>query len=212
MKLLFLIVLSVIASCTVYLFKRSIFISLLFFIFLIGLIAAGIYSTSNQVDIQCSSIHRVNSTAPTSLKTAMDYFIEGNYDYDTGNCQKAISDYTIAIELSPNYVEAYNNRAYTNMRLRNYKDALSDLDQAISLNPNYVNALMNRGDIHNYYYQIDRQSAIADYKKVIMLDINRDLSKSVCGHLFLAEHNGWNLNTFFDLIKTKFNTCDFQDR
>jgi len=86
------------------------------------------------------------------------------------------------------------------MRLRNYKDALTDLDKAIRLNPDYINALMNRGDIRNYYYQIDRQAAIADYRRVIALtDSNTRQQTSVCGHLLLAEHNGWNLGTFLYL-------------
>jgi tetratricopeptide (TPR) repeat protein len=55
--------------------------------------------------------------------------------------------------------EAYNNRAYTYMTIRDYADALPDLDQATALRPTYVNALMNRGDIYNFYYQIDRARA-----------------------------------------------------
>lgn len=126
----------------------------------------------------------------------MDYFLQGDYDYDTGNCTKAITDYTTSIKLNPNYPQAYNNRAYTYMRLRNYKNALPDLDKAISLNPNYIQSLMNRGDIHNYYL-VDRKSAIADYEKVIALGGTN--GTSVCGHLFLAQHNGWNLGTLIGL-------------
>ena len=70
------------------------------------------------------------------------------------------------------------------MRLRNYSAALPDLNKALVLNPNYIQALMNRGDIHNYYYAIDRRSAIADYEKVIALGGTR--GTSVCGHLFMA--------------------------
>jgi hypothetical protein len=40
-----------------------------------------------------------------------------------------------------------------------YADALPALDRAIALRPTYVNALMNRGDIYNFYYQIDRARA-----------------------------------------------------
>lgn len=127
----------------------------------------------------------------------MDYFIRGNYDYDKGNCKQAIKDYTQSIILNPLYPEAYNNRAYTFMRMRNFKDALVDLNKALELNPNYVQALMNRGDIFNYYYAIDRKRAIVDYNKVISLGAKE--GTSVCGHLLLAQHNGWNIFTIFDL-------------
>lgn len=83
------------------------------------------------------------------------------------------------------------------MRLRDFKDALTDLNKALALNPNYVHALMNRGDIHNYYYQINRASAIADYEKVISLGGTR--GTSVCGHLLLARSNGWTVSTIFEL-------------
>ena len=82
-------------------------------------------------------------------------------------------------------------------RIRDYKDALADLNKAITLDPNYVQALMNRGDIHNYYYEVNKQSAVTDYKKVISL--GGEKGTSVCGHLFLAEHNGWNLGTILSL-------------
>ena len=79
------------------------------------------------------------------------------------------------------------------MRMGDYNSAITDLDRALALNPNYINALTNRGDIHNYYYQIDRKAAIADYEKIIALGVSK--GTSICGHLFLAEHNGWNLGT-----------------
>jgi tetratricopeptide (TPR) repeat protein len=90
--------------------------------------------------------------------------------------------------------------------MRDYKDALPDLDKALALNPNYIQALMNRGDIHNYYYAIDKQRAIADYKKVIALGGGQETS--VCGHLFLAIHNGWNIGTFLDLPREVLGQCN----
>ena len=166
-------------------------------VLLLLFLAFVMYRDTTLKDVQCSTSHTTTNTPPASLKTAMDFFLQGDYDYDTGNCTKAIAGYTKSIELNSKYPQAYNNRAYTYMRLRDYKSALPDLDKALALNPNYIQALMNRGDIHNYYYAIDRQSAIADYEKVIALGGTN--GTSVCGHLFLAEHDGWNLGTVFGL-------------
>jgi tetratricopeptide (TPR) repeat protein len=174
-------------------------------IILLGFLAFLMYRSATAPDTQCTTVHKTASTPPSRLTTAMDYFIQGNYEYDTGNCAKAISDYTISIQLDPNYPQAYNNRAYTYMRMRDYKDALPDLDRAIAINPNYIQALINRGDIHNYYYAIDRQSSIADYQKVISLGATH--GTSVCGHYFLAEHNGWNLITILNLPRVALNGC-----
>ncbi len=172
--------------------KRAVVLTLFTVLILVFLQSYVIYLGAIAPDKWCSTVHATTSYPPAALKTGMDYFELGNYDYDTGNCTKAITDYTQSIKLNPKYAQAYNNRAYTNMRLRNYKDALPDLDRAIALNPNYVNALMNRGDIHNYYV-IDRKAAIVDYEKVIALGATKETS--VCGHLFLAKHDGWNLGT-----------------
>jgi len=171
-------------------------ITALVVLILLGLIASGMYRSATAPDTQCSTVHATTSYPPSTLTSAMDYFLLGNYDYDTGNCQKAIVDYTTSIQLDPSYPQAYNNRAYTYMRMRSYKDALPDLDKTLTLNPNYIQALMNRGDIHNYYI-VDRQAAISDYDKVISLGGGRETS--VCGHLFLARHNGWNLGTIFGI-------------
>lgn len=165
-------------------------------VMLLSGLAYVIYRSATAPDTQCTASHVSTSTPPASLKTAADFFNQGNYDYDVGNCTLAISDYTMSIKFNPTIAQVYNNRAYTFMRLRDYKDALTDLNSAIALNHNYIQALMNRGDIHNYYFEIDRKSAIEDYKKVISLGGIR--GTSVCGHLFLAEHNGWNLMTVFD--------------
>src|SRR5579871_3772156 len=135
MKLLFLLFIVVLIGSGVYVFSlkwfhgkkkkkktdwRPLGISLAVVLVLLGLIGIGIYSSDRQPDLQCGVSHTTTSTPPSSFTTAMDYFAQGNYDYDIGNCQEAIGAYTKAISLNPNYAQAYNNRAYTNMRMRNY--------------------------------------------------------------------------------------------
>ena len=151
------------------------------------LIVFKLYGVITAPDNQCTRPHTSTSKAPEKLETATDYYNLGNYHYDIGDCKQAVDDYTKSITIDPNFAKAYNNRAYTNMRMHNYKEALPDLDKAIKLNPNYVQARMNRGDIHNYYYQIDRNMAIEDYNKVISLGATHDTS--VCGHKAMAETN-----------------------
>ncbi len=174
---------------------------------LLGILACGLYTSATAPDTQCTQIHNTNPV-PSLVPTANGYFKLGDFYYERGDCIKAIAEYSKAIQLNPAFAQAYNNRAYTNMRMQNYKDALPDLNKAIQLNPNYVNALMNRGDIHNYYYEINRQAAIADYKRVIVLtDDNARQQTSVCGHLLLAEHNGWHVGTFIGLFGELFGSC-----
>ena len=177
--------------------RKIIGISVFVALALLGFLAFAMYQSAIAPDTQCSNNHVTTTRPPEILITAQDYFNFGNYDYDIGNCPLAIIQYSKAISIDSTYVQAYNNRAYTYMRMRQYDKALSDLNTAIVLKPEYIQALMNRGDIHNYYYNIDRSDAMIDYQKVISL--GGEKNTSVCGHLFLARHNGWNIWTILSL-------------
>ena len=138
------------------------------------------------------------SLAPKALVAADDYLAQGAYDFDRGNCDAAIADFGRAIALNPNLAEAYNSRAYTYMVKQQYALALPDLDRALQIRPNYLNALMNRADIHNYYYDIDYNLAIADYDRVLRLPGSEHIS--VCGHRMLAANHGWNAGVLADIL------------
>ena len=156
----------------------------------------GVYSASRPV-VTCESAPRKPFTAPpAALVTAHDYLAQGDYAYDNKDCDKAITNYSRAIELDPGLAEAYNNRAYVYMVKKDYAPALVDLDHAIELRPDFVNALMNRGDIYNYYYSIDYGRAVADYDHVLRIDPAAPNHTSVCGHRLLAMNHGWNANVF----------------
>ena len=161
-----------------------------------------VISISNGPPAPCTQGLVPISQKPSVLVSAQDYFAQGDYDYERGACDAAITDYTRAIELNPKFAEAYNNRAYTNMVQHNYAAALPDLDKALELRPDYVNALMNRGDIYNYYYNINYDRAVADYDRILQIG-GRERSTSVCGHRLLALHHGWDLGVFVDVFITK---------
>jgi tetratricopeptide (TPR) repeat protein len=166
-----------------------------------------IYQGAHDPDSQCTTVHTVAYNPIKQLNSAADYFVQGDNDYDTGFCDKAIENYSAAIQIKPDYPQAYNNRAYTYMRLRQYAKALPDLNKAIELKPDYIQALMNRGDLYNYYGPIiDRKRAVADYEHVISLGGGKETS--VCGHLFLAKHNGWNIGTILDLPRAILASCN----
>lgn len=92
----------------------------------------------------------------------------------TINLQAAIDDYTKAIELNPNYAEAYFNRgnvySYRNNYLKSYSQAIADYTQAINLNPNFASAYQGRGLC---YKAIGRNSeAEKDFAKATELGYN----------------------------------------
>lgn len=161
------------------------------------------YGISTQPDAQCFTSHTPTTTPPQKLKTAKDFLQQGDYEYEKGACDRAVQNYTKAINLNPKYAEAYNNRGYTYMRIRNFENALYDLNKAIEIRPDYVNALKNRGDIYNYYYSIDYQKALADYDSALSHGAPKE--GSLCSHRLLALNGGWSLNVLWQLISKGVN-------
>ena len=74
--------------------RRATVLTALVAVLLLGFLAFVMYRDTTLTDLQCSATHTTATTPPVSLKTAADYFEQGNYDYDIGNCSKAIIDYT----------------------------------------------------------------------------------------------------------------------
>lgn len=83
-------------------------------------------------------------------------------DYDS-----AIASYTKALELDPEYYEAYINRGYVYRLQKKYSKALTDYSQALEFGE-ILTAYSGRGD--TYYESEEYNKAIEDYKKVLQIN------------------------------------------
>ena len=125
---------------------------------------------------------------PVSAET---YLLRGNAKYKTGDHLGAIADYTMAIRLKSDYVNAYFNRGLVKHQLGQYSAAITDFDIAIRLKPDDADAYLSRGlakyGLEQYF------AAIADYDAVIQLKPDyahaynkRGIVKSDLGQHFAA--------------------------
>src|SRR5262245_45776300 len=84
-----------------------------------------------------------------------------------GKYNEAIAQYTKAIELRPNFAEAYNNRGYAAYSKYDGSDPLADLNRAIELRPKFPHAYNTRGCVYMASGQTDL--AIADFSEAVAL-------------------------------------------
>ncbi len=85
-----------------------------------------------------------------------------------GNRDRAIADFTRAIELEPDYAEAYNNRGSAYAALGNPEGAIADFTKAIERKPDFADAFYNRGCSYRATGQYDL--ALADFTRAIELE------------------------------------------
>lgn len=96
------------------------------------------------------------------------YNFRGMVYADLQDYPAALADYTRAIELDPQYAEAYYNRGVTHAKLNDYAAARADYTNAIELDPQYAEAYNNRGT--TYANQEDYSAALADFTKATEID------------------------------------------
>jgi tetratricopeptide (TPR) repeat protein len=98
---------------------------------------------------------------------ARAYVCRGNAYSELGQLDKAVADYSRAIELDPKDALPWFDRGNAYAGLEQYDKAVTDYSQAIALEPKYVPAWNNRGKAYSKLGQPDK--AISDYSRAIAL-------------------------------------------
>jgi tetratricopeptide (TPR) repeat protein len=97
------------------------------------------------------------------------YYLRGQLKQKTdGDFKGAIADYTKAIELKPDYAEAYFSRGYARKSQGDLGGAMGDYTKAIELKPDFAWAYNNRGWCK--FLKNDFAGAISDADKAIQID------------------------------------------
>ncbi|WP_239420375.1 tetratricopeptide repeat protein [Synechococcus sp. KORDI-100] len=105
------------------------------------------------------------STQTAYAQSAQDWFDSGIEKAMSGDYQGAIADYTKAIEINPQYADAYLGRGLRRYELGDLSGAISDYTKAIKYKPDSAHAYISRGTIKSKLK--DYQGAITDYTKAI---------------------------------------------
>jgi tetratricopeptide (TPR) repeat protein len=107
-------------------------------------------------------------TLDINWATAEEHFTLGNTLLEFGQLEKAISCYRRAIQLQPNYADAYHNLGEILSVRGEWEDAIAVYQQAIELNPYYEGSHYSLGKV---WASLDRrEDAIACYRTAIQLN------------------------------------------
>ena len=82
----------------------------------------------------------------------------------------AADAFSQAIQVKPEFVEAYNARSIVNHELGKFTEAIHDCERALKINPKYKESVFNLARSQQSLNQCDR--AIQNYTKAISLDRN----------------------------------------
>jgi tetratricopeptide (TPR) repeat protein len=85
--------------------------------------------------------------------------------YARGDIEGALAEDDRALELDPQYAEAYKNRGTARHARGDIDQALADFDRALELNPRYAEAYTNRGMVR--YGRGDLEGAIEDFDRAL---------------------------------------------
>ncbi len=129
------------------------------------LVEQGQFEEANQLDRKAADdFETAIKYGPTNWRTHHNFAISLSME---GNYADAIDMFTQAIELKPDYANAYFNRGELHFELEQYRQAVDDYGRAIELDsqdPQYFNS---RG--HSKFMLQSYVGAVADYEKACAL-------------------------------------------
>lgn len=126
---------------------------------------AGLACPETDYDCQITNFSKVIELNVAAVPQA--YMNRGYAHRLRGDYDLAIADFTIAIELKPDYEFAYGNRANVYLKKGNLELALADINKAIQLKPDIAAAYNDRGLTHRRMGNQDL--ALADFDTAIKL-------------------------------------------
>ena len=93
----------------------------------------------------CSTESSVKTETKVSVSTdnVQSLLDKGDKNIDAKKFDDAIKNYTDAIELDPNYSNAYNNRGALYFNTGEHEKGIADFKKAVELDPNNESAVKN---------------------------------------------------------------------
>lgn len=99
---------------------------------------------------------------------AKDYFLKGKIDYNNARFEKAIENFSKAIQLDSSDVNFFLQRGFCYGRIQNFNAAIADFTKVIERESSNTQAYISRGAAYNKTNNYD--AAMQDFNKAIELN------------------------------------------
>ena len=114
------------------------------------------------------AIHLLDSLLEVEPKVAEAYYLRGLSQERAGNEDRAIADYSAAIDHNPAYGQAFNNRAVLYAQRGELENAIDDFSSLLTNSPDFVLGYKNRGLAYHDLGKLDL--AQADFDHVVQVE------------------------------------------
>ena len=102
-----------------------------------------------------------------SADQALMHFNHGNIKAELMQLEAAVFNYNCAINIKPDYAEAYSNRGVAQQQMKQLDEAADSYNKAISLKPDYTIAYFNLGNVQAELLQLE--AAITSFDRAISI-------------------------------------------
>ena len=114
---------------------------------------------SPSLEVQRETLKFAQKAVQLAPESSLARCVEGKAKFNLGRFQQAQYSYSKAIELNPEYDEAYFLRGCTYICISRSNDdwynAIEDFNHALSINPNYAKAYFRLGYCQNFLKEYD---------------------------------------------------------
>lgn len=129
----------------------------------------------------------VISTVSTLFRDGADgHNRRGLVHYKTGETDKAIFEFTKAIEINPRFAKAYYNRGSVYALSNDSTKAIADLTMAVKIKPTLADAFNRRGSV--YFKLGEREKAIRDFTRAIRINPEHASAYASRGCAYASKH------------------------
>ncbi len=130
--------------------------------------AHAVVSTEKEV-VGGGSAGASRSTIPPEKRAkALKYYKDANTKYDAKAYAEAAAEYTKALEINPDYVDALTWRGHAMYGLAKYEEAIADYDKSLKLKPDDAQVFYYRG--YSKYNLQHEDEAVEDFTEAIRLN------------------------------------------